>query len=119
MCEEFIEVRGVDVVHGTPVLDGEWIMMHAEERVMVNRVDVCIVMCDQCCLTLSMMYSTIHAPVKPYIPYDIVPSFYKLPMATAANGSKLPARDLVVPEWIVGEICGLIDPSVMRHDCQC
>lgn len=63
-----------------------------------------------------MMYSTIHAAVKPYIPYDIVPSFYKLPMATAANGSKLPARDLVVPEWIVGEICGLIDPSVMRHD---
>jgi tRNA (Thr-GGU) A37 N-methylase len=45
VCEEFIEVRGVDVVHGTPVLDGEWITMHAVERVMVNRVDVCI---DEC-----------------------------------------------------------------------
>lgn len=85
-------------------------------------------MCDHCCLTsfsplsltslslsLSVIYTTIHAAVKPYIPYDIVPSFYKLPMATAANGSKLPARDLVVPEWIVGEICGLIDPSVRYH----
>lgn len=54
--------------------------------------------------------------VKPYIPYDIVPSSYKLPMATAANGSKLSARDLVVPEWIVGAISGLIyDPSVRRQ----
>lgn len=63
----------------------------------------------------SLSLCDIHAAVKPYIPYDIVPSFYKLPMATAANGSKLPARDLVVPEWIVGEICGHIDPSVRHH----
>jgi len=42
--------------------------------------------------------------VKPYIPYDIVPSSYKLSMATTANGSKLLVRDLVVPDWIVGDV---------------
>lgn len=63
---------------------------------------------------LSVMHTPLHT-VKPYIPYDIIPSSYKLPMATAANGSKLPARDLVVPEWIVGAISGLIyDPSMIH-----
>ena len=39
--------------------------------------------------------------VKPYIPYDVVPSEYVLPMATAADGTALPARLLQVPEWVV------------------
>lgn len=39
--------------------------------------------------------------VKPYIPYDIVPSEYILPMATTADGIKLPIRPLQVPEWVV------------------
>jgi hypothetical protein len=39
--------------------------------------------------------------VKPYIPYDVVPSNYILPMATAADGTALPARTLTVPAWVV------------------
>jgi hypothetical protein len=39
--------------------------------------------------------------VKPYIPYDVVPSAYHLPMATAADGSALPSRMLSVPDWVV------------------
>lgn len=39
--------------------------------------------------------------VKPYIPYDIVPSSYGLPMATTASGEQLPIRSLHVPDWVV------------------
>lgn len=39
--------------------------------------------------------------VKPYIPYDIVPSQYVLPMATTSDGQQLPLRSLQVPEWVV------------------
>jgi len=39
--------------------------------------------------------------VKPYIPYDVVPSQYVLPMATSADGTALPARLLEVPDWVV------------------
>jgi hypothetical protein len=39
--------------------------------------------------------------VKPYIPYDVVPSDYILPMATSADGTALPARTLTVPAWVV------------------
>lgn len=58
---DWIEVRGLDLVHGTPVLD-----------------------------------------VKPYIPYDLVPSNIALPMATDASGAPLlrGARELSVPSWI-------------------
>jgi len=39
--------------------------------------------------------------VKPYIPYDIVPSLYILPMATDDVGNALVHRSLSVPNWIV------------------
>lgn len=39
--------------------------------------------------------------MKPYIPYDIVPSTYALPMATLADGTPLPQRSLEVPSWVV------------------
>lgn len=39
--------------------------------------------------------------VKPYIPYDVVPSDYVLPMAYSANGAMLPVRKLQVPNWVV------------------
>ena len=39
--------------------------------------------------------------VKPYIPYDVVPSKYILPMATSADGTSLPVRELLVPDWVV------------------
>jgi hypothetical protein len=39
--------------------------------------------------------------VKPYIPYDVVPSPYTLPMATAADGTALNTRPLAVPSWVV------------------
>ncbi len=39
--------------------------------------------------------------VKPYIPYDVVPSTYTLPMARTASGEPLPIRNLRVPNWIV------------------
>jgi len=58
---DWIEVRGLDLVDKTPVLD-----------------------------------------VKPYIPYDLVPSHIALPMATNASGAPLlrGARELSVPSWI-------------------
>lgn len=58
---DYIQVRGVDLLHGTPVLD-----------------------------------------VKPYIPYDIVPSSLPLPMATDASGAplQLGLKTLQVPAWI-------------------
>ncbi len=39
--------------------------------------------------------------VKPYIPYDMVPSDYVLPMATTASGVPLLSRKLSVPAWVV------------------
>lgn len=39
--------------------------------------------------------------MKPYIPYDVVPSPYTLPMAIAADGTPLNTRQLSVPEWVV------------------
>ncbi len=39
--------------------------------------------------------------VKPYIPYDMVPSDYTLPMATSASGQTLQSRKLSVPDWVV------------------
>ena len=39
--------------------------------------------------------------MKPYIPYDVVPSDYTLPMAYSANGTMLPLRKLQVPSWVV------------------
>lgn len=38
--------------------------------------------------------------VKPYIPYDIVPSSLPLPMALTAEGQPLLRRELGVPSWI-------------------
>lgn len=39
--------------------------------------------------------------MKPYIPYDIVPSSYRLPMATDDAGNALALKSLNVPSWIV------------------
>jgi hypothetical protein len=39
--------------------------------------------------------------VKPYIPYDMVPSDYTLPMAIKSDGTPLPATKLKVPNWVV------------------
>ena len=39
--------------------------------------------------------------VKPYIPYDVVPSQYVLPMATSSTGDPLPLQELRVPAWVV------------------
>lgn len=39
--------------------------------------------------------------MKPYIPYDMVPSDYVLPMATSADGTPLQSRKLSVPDWVV------------------
>jgi len=55
----FIEISGVDMIKGTPVLD-----------------------------------------IKPYIPYDIVPSSISLPMLVDINKSPLKLRELNVPKWI-------------------
>jgi len=39
--------------------------------------------------------------VKPYIPYDVIPSPYALPMARSAENQPLIQRPLTVPAWIV------------------
>ncbi len=39
--------------------------------------------------------------MKPYIPYDVIPSDYVLPMARNQNGDMLPIRKLHVPDWVV------------------
>ena len=39
--------------------------------------------------------------IKPYIPYDVVPSSYKLPMATDSYGHPLHPVPLTVPAWVV------------------
>ena len=39
--------------------------------------------------------------MKPYIPYDVIPSDYVLPMATSADGTPLLSRKLTVPDWVV------------------
>jgi tRNA-Thr(GGU) m(6)t(6)A37 methyltransferase TsaA len=57
---DFLELTGIDMVDGTPVLD-----------------------------------------VKPYIPYDAVPSDLPLPMAVDSKGRPLLSTKLAVPAWIV------------------
>jgi tRNA-Thr(GGU) m(6)t(6)A37 methyltransferase TsaA len=57
---DYIELSGIDMVDGTPVLD-----------------------------------------VKPYIPYDIIPSDLSLPMAVSASGTPYLSKKLTVPTWIV------------------
>lgn len=57
--QDYIEIAGLDMVDGTPVID-----------------------------------------VKPYIPYDAIPSDIPLPMARDANGETLLRTKLRVPEWI-------------------
>lgn len=57
--KDYIEIAGIDMVDGTPIID-----------------------------------------VKPYIPYDAIPSDISLPMATDADGNSLLQRKLSVPEWI-------------------
>jgi hypothetical protein len=39
--------------------------------------------------------------IKPYIPYDVIPSDYMLPMATSSDGVPLISKKLKVPSWIV------------------
>lgn len=51
-----------------------------------------------CC---DMVDGTPVLDIKPYIPYDIIPSDLKLPMLTASNGLPLNQKKLVVPGWIV------------------
>ena len=52
-----------------------------------------------CCLDL--IHGTPVLDVKPYIPYDLVPSNYQLPMVTSSDGQPLKLRPLQVPNWIV------------------
>ncbi len=53
-------------------------------------------------LTCQIFFSYVYIiVVKPYIPYDVIPSDYVLPMAYNANGEMLPIRKLNVPKWVV------------------
>lgn len=56
--------------------------------------------------------------VKPYIPYDIVPSDYKLPMATTSDGMPLEHRRLSVPTWIVESDIQLRPVHIQEHTFQ-
>lgn len=90
--EDFIELRCVDMVNGTPVLDGEYFVYNSTG----------LFQCDhRLFLFSSTLISLTDISVKPYIPYDVVPSPYVLPMATSADGSALPVRELQVPSWVV------------------
>eukprot|EP01038_Epipyxis_sp_PR26KG_P008640 gene8640-11680_t len=52
-------------------------------------------------LCVDMVDGTPVLDVKPYIPYDVIPSKYFLPMACSAKGEPLNKRLLQVPSWVV------------------
>ena len=47
-----------------------------------------------------MIQGTPVLDVKPYIPYDIIPSTIPIPMASDHDGKPLNCKNLEVPEWI-------------------
>lgn len=77
---DFIEVKCLDMVHGTPILDSKF---------------------DLLLLTYYFANFIFYRLVKPYIPYDVIPSPYSLPMAMTSDNRPLIQTALTVPSWIV------------------
>jgi tRNA-Thr(GGU) m(6)t(6)A37 methyltransferase TsaA len=91
---DYIEIRCLDLIHGTPVLDGE-----NHKQIYFFR------------FLFHLFYCIVPSPlflVKPYIPYDLVPSEYELPMVTSSDGNPLKIRPLQVPSWIVDSDIALL-----------
>lgn len=73
---DFIEVSGLDMVDGTPVLDGKYSYI-----------------CD------GMPINCFFFSVKPYIPYDIIPFDKPIPMLSWARAGES-ATQLKCPSWV-------------------
>jgi tRNA-Thr(GGU) m(6)t(6)A37 methyltransferase TsaA len=64
---------------------------------------------------IDMLHGTPIVDIKPYIPYDIVPSTYTLPMRTLANGTPLPMQSLRVPNWVVDSDIPMLSVQFPNH----
>jgi tRNA-Thr(GGU) m(6)t(6)A37 methyltransferase TsaA len=110
---DYIEIRCLDLIHGTPVLDGEKIRIFFSFSFLLF---------SYCLFPFSSLSSfptlLLFCLVKPYIPYDLVPSEYELPMVTSSDGNPLKIRPLQVPSWIVDSDIALLPVTFQSEAIQ-
>jgi tRNA-Thr(GGU) m(6)t(6)A37 methyltransferase TsaA len=89
-----IDIKGVDFVDGTPILGKQspllllLLLLSLPLKYHANL------------LSLRSLFNYYSVDIKPYIPYDLVPTEIPLPMATDEHGQPLIHTPLKVPAWI-------------------
>ena len=87
---DYIDIVSIDMIDGTPILDSMLLLFFSSSFITPPLPY----------LFLSLSFLSLFI-VKPYIPYDIIPSSYNISMAPVDdNNQPIPLTSLLVPSWI-------------------